>query len=159
MHAYHMANVSSWGVRIRTIILLREYYNTKGPWRGPMLVGAPSGAEINNLVWMHTDADMCTINLCGLRQNCLGREGVFEYEHPYTSQSYRHILYSKSVCMYIAMCMFAYTYVAYDYICTVLCRCMCMSTHSHTEYELYALCTNFGSSAQALEKLFFCDFC
>ena len=149
--------VASWDAGIHIVILLHAHMGRRTSREARSKLAVSSFVGIHMLSWMHTEWDMYRINMCGLRQICLGREGVFEYEYPYISLSYRHMLYSKSVCMYIALCMSAYTHIAYDYICTVLCNCMCMNTHSHTEYELYAFCTNFGSSAIALDQTCICE--
>ena len=161
MHDHDFDMVALWGAGICTVILMHER-NCKKTLHGiPMELVATSHAGINYLIWMHTDRDMFNNGLCGLRQDCLGREGVFDYEYRYISLTNRQSLYSKTVCICIvlctALCMSAYTYVYYDYICIVLSRCMSMNAHSHTEYELYAFCNNFGSSAQALDQTFICD--
>ena len=101
----------------------------------------------NTIIWMHPIGDTRCIIQCGLQHKCFGREGVFDSEYPYTSQSYVHLLIHISVCM----CILLYTCNCTVCICIVLYNCMSMNAHSHTEYELYAFCINFGSSAIALD--------
>ena len=48
VHELCRVGETSWDVRIGIIILLHEYYNMKGLWRGLILAGAPSGAENRN---------------------------------------------------------------------------------------------------------------